>query len=65
MKKIIPFLTFILITNMSVAQDSEYNNFNKLWKTVEHFEKDGLPKSALKVVEDIAKKAKIDRIHLK
>ena len=60
MKKIIPFLTFILITNMSVAQDSEYNNFNKLWKTVEHFEKDGLPKSALKVVEDIAKKAKID-----
>ncbi len=60
MKKIIPFLTFILITNMSLAHEPKYNNFNKLWKEVEQFEKEGLPKSALKVVEEIAAKAKTD-----
>ena len=60
MKIIIPFLTFILITNMSLAQDPEYNNFNKLWKEVEQLEKEGLPKSALKVVDKIVEKAKTD-----
>ncbi len=57
MKKIISFLAFILITNMSLAQEPKYNNFNKLWKEVEQFEKEGLPKSALKVVDKIVEKA--------
>ncbi len=45
---------------MSLAQDPDYNNYSKLWEEVEKFEMNGLPKSALQVVEDIAKKAKDD-----
>ncbi len=45
---------------MSLAQDPLYNNYSKLWNEVEKLEQDGLPKSALQVVEDIAKKAKVD-----
>ena len=60
MKKLISLLTIILITNMTLAQDPDYNNYSKLWKDVEQFENDGLPKSALKVVEDISAKAKAD-----
>ncbi len=60
MKKFISLLTIILVFNMSIAQEPDYNKYSKLWKDVEQFEKDGLPKSALKVVEDIAKKAKND-----
>ena len=55
MKKLISLLTIILVTNMSLAQEPDYNKYSKLWKDVEQFEKDGLPKSALKLVEDIAK----------
>ncbi len=60
MKKLISLLTIILLTNMTLAQDPDYNNYSKLWKDVEKFENDGLPKSALKVVQDISAKAKAD-----
>ena len=60
MKHFIAILTIILFSNMSLAQQTNYNNYSKLWKSVEQFEKDGLTKSALKVVEEIATKAKTD-----
>ena len=44
----------ILFSNFAQAQDSNYSN---LWTKVEQFEVEGLPKSALKLVEDIEKKA--------
>ncbi len=45
----------ILFSNFSSAQN---NNYESLWKKVENFEIEGLPKSALKIVEDIEVKAK-------
>ena len=59
MKRLI-FYTFLLITYMSLAQNTNYQNYSILWNKVEQFENDGLPKSALKVVEDIATKAEKD-----
>ena len=44
----------ILFSNLSLAQNDAYED---AWKKVETFEKEGLPKSALKVVESIALKA--------
>ena len=46
----------ILFAHFTTAQTPE--NFGDLWKQVSDFEKEGLPKSALKVVESIAAKAK-------
>ena len=60
MKLLISLFTIFLATNMALSQELNYDNYSKLWKDVEQFEKDGLPKSALKVVEDIAKKSKLD-----
>ena len=52
-------LTLIIITlfvfQMNHAQN---NNYSKLWKQVETFENEGLPKSALKIVEDLETLAK-------
>ena len=45
---------------MSLAQEPNYNNYLKLWKSVEQFENEGLPKSSLKVVEEITAKAKAE-----
>ncbi len=54
MKKITPFLLIIfLFSTMTNAQE----DFSLLWKKVDELEKDNLPKSALKIVEDIYKKA--------
>ncbi|WP_412984017.1 MG2 domain-containing protein [Pontimicrobium sp. IMCC45349] len=51
MKNYIAILMIVLFSNLSHAQN---DSFNKLWKDVTDFENEGLPKSALKVVEDIA-----------
>jgi len=46
----------LLFANLSHSQ----NNYSDLWKSVEKFEVEGLPKSALGVVETISKKAEKD-----
>ncbi|WP_299277408.1 carboxypeptidase-like regulatory domain-containing protein [uncultured Psychroserpens sp.] len=56
MKPFISLLMILLFANFSNAQSPE--DYNKLWKEVSDFERKGLPKSALKVVESIEKKAK-------
>ena len=53
MKKIIFLLTLILSSTITIAQD-DYKN---LWLKVQQFEVDNLPKSALKIVNDIYAKA--------
>ncbi|MEO8934426.1 MAG: MG2 domain-containing protein, partial [Xanthomarina sp.] len=50
MKNYITLITILLFTQFSQAQD---NSYDKLWKQVETFEIDNLPKSALKVVDQI------------
>ncbi|MCB4807716.1 alpha-2-macroglobulin [Tamlana sp. 62-3] len=57
MKQTLTFLMIILFANFASAQ---HKNYDELWEQVEKFEADGLPKSALKVVEDIVTKAKQD-----
>ncbi|APG63872.1 alpha-2-macroglobulin [Tenacibaculum todarodis] len=54
MKRITPLLLMILLfaTNLNAQE-----NFTSLWEKVHKFEVDNLPKSALKVVEDIYAKA--------
>ncbi len=54
MKNAISILMLILFANFSQAQTNDYEN---LWKQVEQFEIEGLPKSALKIVETISKQA--------
>tara|TARA_R110002050_G_scaffold42086_1_gene101643 strand:+ start:3202 stop:9312 length:6111 start_codon:yes stop_codon:yes gene_type:complete len=54
-----PFLFFLfLFFNVINAQTP---NYQQLWKTVEQYEREGLPKSALKVIEDISDKATKDK----
>jgi len=48
----------ILFTNTPQAQDNDYTS---LWKKVNQFEIEGLPQSALKVVNTITKQAKKDK----
>ncbi|WP_040278785.1 alpha-2-macroglobulin family protein [Psychroserpens damuponensis] len=55
MKPIISALMILLFANFSNAQPDDYA---KLWQEVEAFEQQGLPKSALKIVKAIEKKAK-------
>lgn len=57
MKPFISILMIILFANYSQAQSGSYE---KLWKDVENFEKKGLPKSALEIVNQIFDKAKKD-----
>lgn len=52
------FLLFIVI--LPVVTQAQNNHYEQLWKTVEQFEMDGLPKSALKIVDDISKQADKD-----
>lgn len=54
------FIT-IFFSNFMHAQNLSYSN---LWAKVENFEADGLPKSALNIVEDIEKLAKDDGSNL-
>ncbi|MBJ6366839.1 alpha-2-macroglobulin family protein [Snuella sedimenti] len=57
MKYLRRILTVILFTNFTYAQVPNYEN---LWEQVEHFEMEGLPKSALKIVTNISKQATKD-----
>ncbi|AEH01362.1 alpha-2-macroglobulin [Lacinutrix sp. 5H-3-7-4] len=57
MNKIITLIMVILFANTSFSQSDTYS---KLWKDVEKLEIEGLPKSALKVVETIESKAKAE-----
>lgn len=58
MKNVFYVLVLILCVNVGYSQSKNYTD---LWDEVEKFEKDGLPKSALKVVEQIADKALADK----
>ncbi|SFZ89290.1 Alpha-2-macroglobulin family protein [Flaviramulus basaltis] len=58
MKQILSIIMIILFANFSNAQSQNYGD---LWSKVEQFEIDNLPKSALKIVEDIAQKATRDK----
>ncbi|WP_375239052.1 alpha-2-macroglobulin [Aurantibacter sp.] len=57
MKATITFLTVFFCIMISQAQNNDYS---KLWKKVEAFEVEGLPKSALKTVTEIEVLAKKD-----
>nr|WP_321237440.1 MG2 domain-containing protein [uncultured Psychroserpens sp.] len=59
MKPFISLLMILCFANFSNAQTPE--DYSKLWKEVSDFENQGLPKSALKVVESIEKKAKTNK----
>jgi len=50
MKNYIAIITILLFAQFSHAQDKHYE---KLWKQVQTFETDNLPKSALKIVDQI------------
>ena len=54
MKYISTFIMIILFANVSQAQSQDYN---ELWKKVEQFENDGLPKSASEIVKQINSQA--------
>ena len=56
MKHIFILIMIVLFANSTHSQ----NNYNRLWKEVEKFEIEGLPKSALEIVEQIANQAKSD-----
>jgi hypothetical protein len=58
MKTKLSILLIILCANLSFAQNIDYN---KLWKEIEQLELDGLPKSALKLVENISDQAKTSK----
>jgi TonB-dependent SusC/RagA subfamily outer membrane receptor len=57
MKNTLFILMITLFSNFTQAQNSNYED---LWRKVEQFEIDGLPKSALKIAEDISKQAEKD-----
>ncbi|WNH08097.1 MG2 domain-containing protein [Thalassobellus suaedae] len=57
MKHTLSILMIILFANLSNAQTNDYKN---LWSKVDTFEMQGLPKSALKIVETIKKQATKD-----
>jgi len=54
MKQIIAVCMVFLFSNLAQAQSNSYEN---LWKKIDKFESEGLPKSALEVVEQISKMA--------
>ncbi|WP_338359672.1 alpha-2-macroglobulin family protein, partial [Yeosuana marina] len=58
MKHLYSVLVILLFAHFSQAQN---NTYNSQWRQVEQFEMDGLPKSALKIVENISKQAKKDK----
>ncbi|MBQ0770069.1 MAG: alpha-2-macroglobulin [Bizionia sp.] len=57
MNKYITLLMLVLFANLSFSQDK---NYSELWSAVETEELQGLPKSALKIVETIETKATAD-----
>ena len=60
MKRSLFILMIILFSTFSQAQN---RNYQDLWTKVEKFEVDGLPKSALKLLEEIEKQATKDKNH--
>ncbi|MBT8273105.1 MAG: alpha-2-macroglobulin, partial [Bacteroidia bacterium] len=58
MKHVFTLLMIVLFANLSQAQN---NDFDDLWKQVDQFETDGLPKSALEIVDQISIKAEADK----
>ncbi|MEZ4793557.1 MAG: MG2 domain-containing protein, partial [Gelidibacter sp.] len=58
MKQFVSILMIFLFAHTSQAQSNDYND---LWKKVEKLENDGLPKSALDIVNQIAAQAKKDK----
>ncbi|MDO7170769.1 alpha-2-macroglobulin family protein [Mariniflexile sp. AS56] len=60
MKRSIIFLTIILLSGVG---NSQTPNYETLWKTVQQHETEGLPKSALMVVEQISVLASKDKNH--
>ncbi|MFT5214951.1 MAG: hypothetical protein ACI83H_000057 [Glaciecola sp.] len=56
MNKALTLIMILLFANLGHSQ----NNYNDLWQSVEKFEVQGLPKSALDVVETISEKADKD-----
>jgi len=60
MKRSLFILMIILFSTFSQAQNPNYQD---LWTKVEKFEVDGLPKSALKLLEEIEKQAAKDENH--
>ena len=54
MKKITTTLLMIILFSLTT---NAQNDFDNLWTQVEKFEVNGLPKSALKIVEEIYTKA--------
>ncbi len=54
MKNTLPLIMIVLFATFSNAQ---HNSYEALWKKVDQFQNEGLPKSALKVVDDISKLA--------
>ena len=57
MKHTLTILTIILCSQMGRAQEGK-DDYDILWKEVQHFEQEALPKSALEVVGTISNKAK-------
>ena len=58
MKKITTTILLIILFSSTI---NSQNNFKDLWFKVEQFEVDGLPKSALEIVEDIYTKADVEK----
>ena len=58
MKNTLFILMIILFGNFTQAQNSNYED---LWSKVEQFEIEGLPKSALKIIEAISKQAEKEK----
>ncbi len=58
MRQSVIFLTIILLSNFGFSQNS---NYEILWKSVEKHEMEGLPKSALNIVEQIYVLAEKDK----
>lgn len=56
-KSITLLMTLFIFSIITNAQDDQPNNYEKDWESVEKFELQGLPKSALELVENIYKKA--------
>ncbi|XCF06126.1 MG2 domain-containing protein [Tamlana crocina] len=54
MKRLLPLFMILFFAQFLTAQTNDYND---LWTKVEQLEGEGLPKSALKVVEKISEKA--------
>ena len=51
------FSLFLVLMSFAQFASAQNTNYNQLWKQVSEFENDGLPKSALKVVEQISAEA--------